>query len=334
MTTLRAAGSVRGRARDRADSQPGLALLLTLLAAACTSEPVPLSAQAGSTLLVALGDEAIVGGSVGYASPYRGFDDQRGELRLELVGNEGSGLEPVVLHTRYVTRVHADPASHASIFPHLFDWRLALVLALVDIPPDTPPGTYEIRYARRRRVDATTYEDLTPVVPPAGTLLSVLPPEIDLAGPDGAPRTFAGTENPAIGYAGSAWFDLTDELGRYVPYPKLVVGFHPAWDLPAAAHLEIRYPLEKIRIEGVIEEDHPSRGSVVRWSDSRSEGRLRIDVVDPDRSVRGISVVFRLLDFPSKGRAELGDFEVTSSMFYGLDGAPDRDHAALVKAIR
>jgi hypothetical protein len=312
----------------------GGAAFLVLELLACTSEPVPLSAQAGSTVLLALTDEHIFGGGVGYESPYFGFDDQRGETVLRIVGGDPRAPREIPLATRYVTRVYADPASNATLFPDLYDERLVQVLAIVDIPADTPAGTYAVRYGRRRRIDQDTYEEVAPVVPATETRLSVLPSVVVLQDRQGRFRSVRGAPTPALGYVGAGVADLAGELGRYVPHPKLVIRFQPSWDPPAGAHIELLYPAEKVEILGVFEERHPGRGSIVRWRDSDPAGRLAIDLVDPDASVDEIAVAFRLVDFLSRGRASVADFAVQASILYRADGTRDPFHSAVPTAIR
>jgi hypothetical protein len=309
-----------------------------LLAVGCTSEPIPLSAQAGSTITIALVGEDTWGEGVGYVSPYFPSEVQRGETVFQLV-DDAFGANPTVykeLKTRYVTRCYADPAADVSTF--LTGEPLVQIMALVDIPSDTNPGTYMLRYRRRRQTPSGEMEYLTPYVPETPTLLHVLPrfiPGIDnFVDPGTGPRTIEGRPTPALGYFGTSVEDISSSLYSYVPNPKVLITFSPAWDLPAAAHLEVTYPPDRVEIVTAFEEQHPGRGSLVRWSDSNPRGRITIDLVDPDASVHRLAIAFRLADFGAAGPVDVSDFQVVSHTFYRPDGGLDTAHSAFVDLIR
>lgn len=313
-----------------------LLVLLSLLSSGCGSEPIPLSAQAGSTIAIPLVGEETFGETVGYAGPYAPEDPQRGEISVLLVDSADPQVE-IPLSTRYVTRVHADPASEAVIDGRPGQGGLGQILALVDIPPEVAPGTYGLAFARRRPSSAGGWEDAD-APPRTGASLTVLPHEIDgiplFAGPEHGEARSLGAPTPAIGYFGTGGFDLSNLLSSYVPNPKVVIAIEPSSEPSFAARLEIEFPPEKVEILSVFEEQHAGHGSMLRWSLSEPRGRVRVDLVDPDGSVVEIAIAFRLLDFASTGRAVIDDFRVMSSIFYRADGSISERHGAVVRTIR
>jgi hypothetical protein len=298
--------------------------LSSFLSLACRSQPVGLTAQAGSTIGIAVTGEVSEGGKLGYGGLVGGttqiYDDQRGEL-LFVLKPQGGGSE-VELATRMVTRVFPDPASDVGLnndvgFP-LLPIGLGQPIALVHIPPGVDEGTYDIEVRRRRRTGPTTWETFLPNSP--GTNKSPLnqPRELTVVPGDGAETPFEGMlgiNNPV---------PTLDYLPGLYPHPKVVVSFGSTQ--PAAAHLVVNYPETKMQVYGVIEEQHFGRGSIVAFQDDAVNGELTIDFVDPDASVAQLAIVFELLApfSPSAGRVNApGDFTLlTGTQLYDADGAP------------
>jgi hypothetical protein len=286
--------------------------LVTL--AGCTSRVLPLSAQAGSTVALAVGGDATLGDRLGYGGAWLAAsgvnDDQRGELVFVLVPPSGAER---TLRTLFVTRTFPDPASDAALANQIdpalpFAAGLSQALAVLEIPADTPPGRYRMDARRRRPAPGGGFVSLP--APLLGTELDVLPPAVGSAtGRPNAPELAVGT----------ARVDLAAEIPRVVPNPKLVVQF--ADRNPAAAHLVLSYPREKLAIGGVFEEQHSGRRSILSWRDDPSRGELAIDFVDPAGSVRELGVAFRLLDPSVHGIAAPGDFRVAQADLYDARGA-------------
>lgn len=284
------------------------------LASGCGARPLPLAAQAGSSVGIALSGEVAVGEAAGYGGQILAaigrHDDQRGELDFVL-RDPVSGAERE-LATRIVTRVHPDPASEIGIANQInasaAGFGISQLLAIVDIPASTPPGSYEVRLHRRRRNDAGGKDELP--APVYGQPLTVLPASV--GGTQGAPT-------PSSAWAGAFGFDASVQLADLVPLPKAVLSL-PA-SPPHAAHVVVTYPTAKIRPRAVFEEQHLGRGSIVAWSDDPATGRVTIDFVDPAASVKALALVFEPKAPLSGGRVALGEITVVSSTLYDREGA-------------
>ncbi len=298
---------------------PARAFALALLAAAgvlpgCSSRPLPLTAQAGSSVAIALAGEAVMGNVVGYGSQVLAavgrHDDQRGELRFVL-RDAVSGSERA-LETRVVTRAWPDPASEIGLRNYARSssdgFGLAQLLAIVDVPEDVPAGSYDLQVRRQRRTDGGGVEELPG--PVYSQPLVVLPANV--GGAVGAPT-------PSAGYAGAAGIDVTEQLADLVPLPKVVLAL-PA-QRPHAAHVVIAYPASKVTPRAVIEEQHLGRGSIVAWTADPANGRITIDFVDPSASVAALALVFEPNAALSAGRIEVAEVTVMSATLYDQEGA-------------
>jgi hypothetical protein len=171
-----------------------------------------------------------------------------------------------------------------------------------------PPGSYDVNVRRRRRTDAGGSENLPAIV--YGQRLTVLPASVG---------GIAGAPTPAEGYAGLFGVDVSEQLTRLVPLPKVVLSL-PA-SPPHAAHLVIAYPRAKITPRAVFEEQHLGRGSIVAWSDDPENGRLTLDFVDPGASVNALALAFEPKAPLSSGRIALSEITVEASTLYDRDGA-------------
>lgn len=293
-------------------------LALALLLAACSFRPIPLVAQAGTTIVVPLAGEALHGAYVGYESEVtrtRGlYDDQRGGLEFALVDDLAAPTRSHALLTRLVTRVQPDPATPAAIANGRTLHDFTQILALVDVPVSVPSGDFYLSVRRKRRSAAQGgVDEPLPALPPQLSRLRVLPAERDASGAPVA--RFTPLE--AI-VAGRPFGDAeSDALGVY-PLPKVLVELG-ALDI-AAASLELGFPPAKLVVRSVFEEQHSGRGSVVRWH-LVGPDTLRIQLVDPDASVRSLAVAFEPLDPFGVGRVEPADFQVRSTRLYDERGA-------------
>lgn len=291
-----------------------LALVLAIGGlAACSSQPLPLSVQAGASFALAVGGD--VAGGLGFGGAWLSaigrHDDQRGELAFVLIAPGGAEH---ALVTQLVTRFAPDPASDGGIANEVGNGLFPGVgiheaVAIVEVPTATPPGVYRLEIRRRRRVGASQWEWL-PGVDYAQSL-TVLPAVV--GGASGAPT-------PPNGYAGAFGAPLGPQLAALHPHPKLVLAL-PASPRPAAAHVVLSYPPARIRVRTVFEEQHGGRSSIVAWSDDPSAGRLRIDLADPHASVSALAVAFELRDALGRGRAEPTDFSVLEAVLYDAQGA-------------
>jgi hypothetical protein len=288
------------------------ALVAAGLATGCAFDPVPLVARAGTTILLPVASEWPNGSYLGYESEAtRRFglhDDQRGELVFVLREDPDVPGTEYPLVNRFVTRVYPDPASLVGMRNGTLDGDLSQVLALLDIPAHTPAGRYVIEIRRRRRANAdrTVFEPLaTPGqnYPP----LEVLGAQIDS-------QTGSFIENFTPDRAIWGWRrSAAQGMYELYPWPKLVLRVSGGTRVPAA-RIVVRYPMDRVAVIAVVEDMHA--GSIVRWSDSVPPGEITIDLVDPERSVSHLGVVFRTFDPFGAGPAEVADFVVVESRHY------------------
>ncbi len=293
-----------------------LAISLAFAAAGCTFRPIPLVAQAGTTIVVPVAGEALQGRWIGYesdASRAAGIhDDQRGGIVFHLVDPSAPEVEhPLV--TRLVTRAVPDPATFAALGDGLGLFDLAQVVAVVDVPATTPPGDYVlvVRRVRRATPDGSTEEEL-PSIEQSHPALRVLPAEVDAAG---VPRARFTPAEALV--AGVSFGHPATELYKLCPFPKAVLAFAPRG--LAAASIDVAFPVQKLSVLAVFEDSHGGRGSIVRWSEPVA-GELRIELVDPDASVPALAIVFEPLDPFGSGRPEVADFQLTRLRAYDRDG--------------
>ena len=298
---------------------PGATLRLAALVAAglgfgCAFEPVPLVARAGTTILLPVASEWPSGSYLGYESEatrrFGLYDDQRGELVFVLREDPNQPGPEYPLVNRFVTRVYPDPASVIGMRNGTLDGDLSQVLALLDIPVDTPPGRYVIEIRRRRRANAerTAFESLlTPGqnFPPLEILAAPVDPET------GSLVEHFTSDRGIWGWRRSA----AQGMFELYPWPKLILRVSGGTRVPAA-RIVLRYPIDRIAVIAVVEDMHASSGSIVRWSDSVPPGEVTIDLVDPERTVSNLGVVFRVFDPFGAGPAEVSDFVVVESRHY------------------
>lgn len=291
---------------------------------------------------------------VDYASNPLLEDLQRGELLFAL--RAGATVEsPLVtyLPVRFITRVHVDEASGATLPAAgeiFYNLGTPLVygqtVAFVDIPTLTNPNTYYVFMERwRRDPDSPShFEKLAPVplwdpFPWLSWADSSMRPDLGMQ-----IHVVASTHGSAFHDAGQG-FDkwsagqnynvnnYTEILDHVVPHPKLRVwiGDPSTGELPAASEFTLAYPAGKIEITGAtLARLHRSAGfvnlSVTTGSSTPCDapGTARISLVDPDRTVQLVEVVYRLRNFEDCGRAEPGEFFVVtgSPKAYDIDGNP------------
>jgi hypothetical protein len=274
----------------------------------------PLTAQAGSSIALALAGEITAGERAGYGGDLLAasgrYDDQRGRL-VFVLRDPVSGSEHE-LQTRIVTRAWPDPASEVGMANQVdasyAGFGLAQLLAIVDIPASIPAGTYDVNVRRLRRTDAGENEALPAI--DYGQRLTVLPASV--GGITGAPT-------PSWAWAGIFGVDVSEQLANLVPLPKVVLALpSPA---PHAAHVVVAYPAAKIQPRAVFEEQHLGRGSIVTWTDDPVSGRVTLDLVDPDASVKALALAFEPKAERSAGRVVLSEITVESSTLYDGEGA-------------
>jgi hypothetical protein len=285
-------------------------------------------------------------------------DPQRGEILFAL-RTSPSPISSLVsyLPVRYVTRVHVDEASAAGMPAPGIPFEgtnpgTGQVLALVDVPLATPPGTYYVLAERWKRSTVSPYTSFFKDTP---TISS--PPVNWVAW--GGKDAFYGLPSPELGmpirvvespYATSLFNDavegydrwwgsysnrnFTADLPKLVPQPKLKIWVQDpnSYQIPAAWEVAIAYPRKKIEILGVQlqspdrSEAYATVGAPTGPEDSCTDktGQTKISVIDPDRRSAWVEVVYRLRDFGTCGRAVPGDFVFVANSFksYKADGTP------------
>ena len=335
----------------RARWNPVVLGLLILLLGACTARPIPTSVQAGSTFVfpIAGDDSALI---IGYDSVDLGYQDfqfgrtlfvlMSGGQEVVLTGTDpvwGGDLHP--LTTRWITRAYPDRASPAGIANQPIFSRSGQVIAVIDVHPDTPAGpyTWKVRTELRPEIQAAIIAGTITVDPnTSGELFrffaqsgqdhmetflgefNVLPATVGTA---------TGETTPSEGVWSTLNFDLQQDMKDLIPYPKAVFGFGQTFG-PAAAFLQLGYPVGKIAIKEVFEQDSLGQGSMIRWVDDA--GSLEIHLVDPDQKVTAIAVAFELVDAETTGPAVPSDFSVNGEAYYNLNGTPNFGFFALQDA--
>lgn len=303
---------------------------------ACGSRPVPMAAQAGSTIAIAIGSELLEGVNIGYGGSALAaegtHDDQRGELVFQLIDPSTSALI-ATMETVLVTRSMADPASEigitndSSLVPGI-NAGITQVVAIARIPETVAAGTYELLMRRKDRTGAL-FDDLPHSESPINDvgLLTVLP---------GGPAA----STPMLGVVPVGDFPLEIDLaqaqafGRAYPHPKLVVTFGGTTP-PRAAHFVLRYPSSKIaEVRSVFEEQHFGRNSIVLFTDDPQQGTVTIDFADPaGTGVRSLAAALEL-EVPFAAPLELADFTLENVSLYDASGALMAGASLSVSAIR
>jgi hypothetical protein len=328
-------------------------VLLALVLAACTGSgrPIGLAAQRNSTIFIPVGSE-IPEHRLGYdgdiSLPDFNRDHQRGKLLFYLIRWEastnptnpwcGDGYDDFTegschrfqLTTRVVVRVLPDPASNAGILNNLDGNSLVgEALAAVDIPndPAITPGAYGLFVRRHMHVLPGGGSDPNDPNVPKETPA--------LFGDLETPTKFGiftildgvGQPTPSDGLSPAGSSSVFYQLQDLVPYPSVILNFAAPGFMdtrtPAAAEIELTYPKTKVQILSVFEWLNLGRKTLIRWSDDPVAGKVKIHFVDPDRSVYGLQVAFRLINPTGLGRVKAADFSLQphpQTKAYKLDG--------------
>lgn len=185
------------------------------------------------------------------------------------------------------------------------------VLAIVDLPADLPAGEWPLRF---HRVDAGG-QPLSPELP--------FEHSITILESTGGVEDF----NPLRAFftdLGGSQESLDMEAGGEItslyPWPKLTILFSGQTPPPAAAHVEMTYPVSRIQsILTVYNDVDPAHDSIVQWQDDGS-GTLTLDVVNPRQLRLVLAVVFQ----PEAGEVldPATDFALLASSTYDIDGNP------------
>jgi len=288
-------------------------------------------------------------------------DFQRGELLFALRTGPTLGSSLITyLPVRYITRVHADEATGAALPPAAGEGYINVgtpvqtgqIVAFVDVPQATPPGTWYVFIERWRRKPGASsqFEQLAPKTINFST--TTLPWHAwagwggwggYVSSPD-APlkiRVVASTygtlfHDTAWGFdrwsfdGTYAFLNYTEDLKHLVPNSKLRIRIvNPSTgEFPAAWEITLAYPAGKLEITGAaLGRLHLSGGLVgVNTAGSPSgcggSGTTRISLIDPDRYTQWVDVVYRLRDYANCGRAIPSDFTAVENSLkaYNADG--------------
>jgi hypothetical protein len=309
-----------------------------LATAACTGDPIPLSAQAGSTIVLPFSDAddavlepiaQVAYGGTEYADP------QRGSLVVQL--DQAGGFE---LTTRLAFLAEApveSPMGPGGLYGALdFGRNLLLV---VDIPTDAPLGTHSLHVVHRRTTGGVVVD--VPVDDSPGSL-AILPNAVQAGA-----ETIYGSPTPTQAWVNGTLYpiDLAD-LATVIPDPSFGVavttpsGTPPEGDsrYVSYAAVEVSYPSDVIDIVRVVASE-PTESLV--WHRDDLQGTLRIFSLV--RSKKGaptglgpVRVVFAL-DDPEGDVLDLAD--VTALLQEaddqsGIDLVQDWSLAASLTAIR
>ena len=250
---------------------------------ACEMKVLPLSAQAGSTIAVPLGDATFLD-TFGYGGdpddPGAVIDYQRGQLflRLDTDLDPTNGAQcpdpPCELFARAVSAVVGAESTFAAISGANAGRQ---VVGIFDIPPDTLPGTYGLILYRRNLdedgLGGYTEEELQLTGSSAGNpvhrKLMILPNGLDpddpfnpttwaacggageppACGPDaiiGAPTPYQYWDRPS-GKSGYIWLNGGSSAYLAYPNPELLMNVPDVGnDGVFALEVDIYYPSDKI----------------------------------------------------------------------------------------
>ncbi len=256
-----------------------LAFAMTF-AAACSGPTVPLSAQAGSSVVIPLTGELTQPTSlIGYGSELLGEDYQRGELVYRLRETETE------LRTRATSAIRLGRSSG--------DAGNVQIVSLVDIPADSPVGTFSIDVVRRFRDSAGAMQESP--LPYSGTL-SVLPHALDVDCDQTVDVVGVPTPWARLGPAGGS-----DSIAEFASFllaqrPELVLSLNRAVH---AVELELSYPPDVIRIEEVTAAwGREAKGKLAWWNET-APGQVSIGMLG-GAAFTTVAVAFSLLDGESQ----------------------------------
>lgn len=346
----RAASAVLGAKRM-------LALLsgLILLAACTPTVTVPSRVARGSTLILSLGYESVLGeakmapwlpaplGQVGYggvelsnlATPI--WDDLRGWVVVELVDANDPNYV-VEIPARYTSRVMLDPGTDAGVQNgfiaalNMNNRQTSEVVTLVDIPEDIRATTYNVQILNRRRNSVSVGLDCDPATEAdceETTRFAYFNRQVIVEESLGAPTPLDTS--------------ITNHLAKIYPHPKVTLALHlsGAFAPTYAARVVVSYPAAKIQQIVNVYADHAPRGdTTLVWSDNGA-GQITIDFVNPmaaaEKMAPFVSIAFKPVpETFGASRIVPADFAIVSGTYYKQDGSEHTTHPGwkLVHAIR
>jgi hypothetical protein len=292
-----------------------LLVSLSIVAGGCLGEVAPQRVVAGTTFVFPFSGNIsmmVTAPSLyGITDPNQalGPDRQRGNADFVLCANpEPNCGTQRMLTTRYITRVTPDRGSKFGR-----SGASGQDLVVVDVPFDTPPGTYQLAYSYRVvGASADTRVTLQPITVVRGFMPNTNPP-VAFTEPDFTDIT------KAFNFPGQ---DLSPSLRDTVPDPQVELALATTlreMDVPAAGKLTLTHP-DTVTIEGVFEAGVLGQGSLVRMTSVNST-TTTIQFVDPDRRTSALRVAFSLKDNEAPVTAGQFKVELAKQFLYTRDGA-------------
>ena len=260
-------------------------VLLGVASLACQGRVLPLSAQAGSTILVPVGgDLQFVGDVVGYGGTIQ-EDYQRGTLIYRLDGP--SGMELV---TRATSAVIAYPGADLTRFPTLPQRQ---IVSIVAIPANAPNGTHALHVTRRRLENGVPVEYPTSGYPGE---IRILPDQLTVPLAGGGTETISGAETPfeyIVCDPTCRGVDITATVAQAIPRPEVRITFNQGVQ---AIELTVTYPPGVIDVVDVFEPPSSrSNGLAMVWrSDNPTTGVLKVGAVRGTAAFTSLSIAFAL----------------------------------------
>jgi hypothetical protein len=297
-------------------------LLLAGGMAGCAAYPIPLSAQAGSTIVIPLtaGEGTMIGfGGTAYT------DYQRGTMIYKL---DGAGME---LTTRFSIAAEPHAASQTATVGQVFAYS-PQIFSIVDIPANAPEGTHTLGVYRRLPSGGS---DLAG--PAYSPTIKILPNVVPLTGGG----SVQGMPTPALqaNCSGGCGIDLS----QAIPRPRIVIYLQgQTWgtDNIAAFEMNLTYPASVIDIVDAYEVGDFSRAyndTATVWTKDIATGTAHIvgiahpDALD-DGAVLGywnLEVSFNL----DNGAANVllqNQLQATVTAAYDIDGNPVQATANII----
>lgn len=268
-------------------SKGSAAVLILGALAACSGKPIPLSAQAGSTVAIPL-----LSGSYPTEIGYGGTevtDYQRGALVFRLDGP--TGMELV---TRGTSLVFASPASAAG---RGIVSGPSQIVSIGDLPADAPVGTHSL-YVTRRRIEAG--QPVEYAFPGYAGPIQILPNQITVPLSGGGSESITGAPTPFQAYLGS-WLDVRANVPWVVPDPELRLQLSTA---VFALEMTVVYPASVITVQDVLEPPVIATDHLATvWSSESNPsqpGTLHVKAVAGAQGFSTVSLVFTLKDGASQ----------------------------------
>lgn len=296
----------------------------------CVGYPVPLSAQAGSTIAIPIaagGGGSAVAPPIGYGG--KAYTDyERGKMVYQLDGAGGFELDTrvTVAVTPHSSSAMAGSGSGNGSPPE--------IISIVDIPADAPEGTHSL-YVIRRMPDGTEFPG-----PSYDPEIEILPHSIDLT--DG--ETIVGAVTPSALANCSMNCGFSQFIDDVVPRPRIRLNLNGNGSTIGAFELDLSYPASVIDIVDAYEETNvnvtPINKTSTVWLQDDGAGLAHVSgVAHPDYTGSGVQRIVEVVFTLDNGNAPLdlvadpGAVQA-SLVAYDMDGNQISGAAATVVGIR